>query len=219
MTILREENLCPIDHEGFDQIVDLAVETLQSGEVIAYPTETLYGLGCDYMNVEGYHQILGLKKLKEAKPFILLIPHECWINKLSGDQKVQEMLKPLIDKFWPGPLTVMIESSSRLPRHLVGSGGKISMRLSPDPFVQALLGKYRRPITSTSANPTGKPPASEPSELRTYFSSSGDLIDLAIYGGERSGLPSTLVNVSENGFEVLREGAIPASRILKTCQT
>ncbi len=218
MTVLREESLHSVDPSGLENVVSLAEEALRAGGVIAYPTETVYGLGCDYMSAEGYRAILGLKRLKEAKPFILLIPDEGWMNRLSGDREAIGRLKPVIDAFWPGPLTVMIGASPGLPPHLVGPEGMISMRLSPDPFVKALLARYRRPITSTSANPTGGSPARTLSEIRDHFSSSSEQIHLAVFCGERSGPPSTLLRFSGGRFEVLREGAILASRIEETFQ-
>jgi len=93
------------------------------------------------------------------------------------------------------------------------------MRVSPDPFVRVLMESYGRPITSTSANPTGCPPATGIPRLIDYFSSTDETIALAIDGGERSGPPSSLVRIVDDEVIVEREGAISSDRIAAACRT
>jgi len=219
MAILREENVCSSDRRDLNRIATLASCILRSGEVIVYPTETVYGLGCDYSSEEGYREILELKGLKREKPLILLIPDVEWLKILSPAAAGVSPVRVLVSMFWPGPLTLVLPAASHLPEHLVGSEEMVSMRMSSDPFVQALLGKYKRPITSTSANPTGKVPATGLSDLRAYFSSHRVPLRLVVDGGERSGPPSTLVKITGSGPVIERKGAIPASRIYEACRT
>ncbi len=219
MTILREENVCSLDRGDLDKITVLASSVLRSGGVIAYPTETVYGFGCDYLSEVGYQKILELKCIEDGKPFILVIPGVDWVQILSPESTRYSLSRELASKFWPGPLTLILPAASHLPEYIIGSQKMVSMRISPDPFVQALMVRYQRPITSTSANPTGKDPATCISDLRSYFSAHRVPVNLAIDDGERSGLPSTLVRITGSDPVVVREGAIPASRIYSACQT
>jgi L-threonylcarbamoyladenylate synthase len=219
MTILREEKVRSSDQGDPDKITVLASSILRSGGVIAYPTETVYGFGCDYLSEEGYQKILELKCIEDGKPFILVIPDVEWVHILSPESTRYPLTRELASKFWPGPLTLILPAASHLPEFIVGSQKMVSMRISPDPFVQALMGRYQRPITSTSANPTGRDPATCISDLKDYFSTHRVTVDLAVDDGERSGFPSTLVRITGSDPVVVREGAIPASQIYSACQT
>ncbi len=219
MTILRVENIQLSIGQGAEAVIASAVKALRSGSVIAYPTETVYGLGCDYLNEEGYRAILRLKSLQEPRPWILLIPDESWLDILAHEAVRTSRLKKLISAFWPGPLTLILPAAEDVPVHVVGPERMISMRLSPDPFVRILMDRYKRPITSTSANPTGREPATGMPELIDYFSSSDETIALAIDDGIRSGPPSTLVRIVGDEWIVEREGAISSDRIATACRT
>ncbi len=219
MTIVRVENFQLSIGEGAGAIVVKAAEALQAGSVIAYPTETVYGLGCDYLNEEGYRAIQKLKALEKPRPWILLIPDENWLDKLALEEVRTSRLKRLISVFWPGPLTLILPAAKDVPDHVVGPERMISMRVSPDPFVRVLMDRYERPITSTSANPTGHEPATGVPRLIDYFSSSSETIALAIDDGIRSGPPSTLVRVVDDEWIVEREGAISSNQIATACRT
>jgi len=218
MTILKEVAVKPSGHSGLEAASRLAIDVLRRDGVIAYPTETVYGLGCDFESEIGYRLILGLKGLRRRKPLILLIPDVSWLSVLMSGTEGSPVLQDLIDTFWPGPLTVMGPASSDVPEHLLGEGRTISMRLSSDRFVRFLLRAYRRPITSTSANPTDRNPSTGLADLRACFSDSRHPIGLAVNDGERCGLPSTIVRLKPKGIIVVREGAIPAERIRSACR-
>ena len=213
MTVLRVENIQLCIGKAAEAVTSKAAEALKSGSVIAYPTETVYGLGCDYLSEEGYQAIRRLKALPEARPWILLIPDEGWLELLAPEVVMTSRLKKLVSAFWPGPLTLILPAARDIPEHVVGPEGMISMRISSDPFVRVLLDKYGRPITSTSANPTGRPPATGMPDLIDYFSSSDEMIALAIDDGTRSGPPSTLLRIVDDEWIVEREGAISSDRI------
>lgn len=219
MTILRIENYRLSVGVGIDYVASAAAEALRSGSVIAYPTETVYGLGCDYSSEEGYRAIRGLKGLEEPRPWILLIPDESWIDILAPDIERTPRLNRLLAAFWPGPLTLILPAANDVPDHAVGPDRMISMRISPEPFVRVLMERYGRPITSTSANPTRSAPATDAPRLIEYFSSSDETIALAIDDGVRSGPPSTLLRIVEDEWVLVREGAISADRIEAACRT
>jgi len=213
VAILREETIIPPGGSSLDQVTSLAAEVLRAGDVIAYPTETVYGLGSDYLSERGYQNILKIKGLDDARPFIMLIPDTRWLKILTSGDYDGALLEKLAGAFWPGPVTAILPAASELPAHLAGSGGMISVRVSSDRFVNELLKRYRRPVTSTSANTTGMPPATCMADLRKYFSSASCPIDLAIDDGMRGPLSSTIVKIRDDKVEVTREGVVSAARI------
>ncbi len=214
VTILREERIESPGGSSLDHVIPLVVQILQAGEVIFYPTETVYGLGSDYSSEKGFRSILGMKKMEGDRPFILLIPDTGWIDVLASGDYDTCLVEKLAEAFWPGPVTLLLPAADNIPVYLAGAGGMISLRISSAPFVSKLLDVYQRPITSTSANTTGMPPATCLSDLRAYFSSSPFPIGLAIDAGVGGVLPSTIVRIRGDEVRVVREGVIPPEKIL-----
>ncbi len=214
VAILREETIESPGGSSLDHVIPLAVQVLLAGEVIAYPTETVYGLGSDYSSERGFRSILGMKKIEGARPFILLIPDTGWIDVLTSGDYNTRLLEKLAEAFWPGPVTLLLPAAENIPEYLAGPGGMISLRMSSTPFVNKLLEVYQRPITSTSANAAGMPPATCLVDLRAYFFSSPFPIGLAIDGGVGGVLPSTIVRIRGDEVRVVREGVVSSEKIL-----
>lgn len=185
------------------------IDILNQGGVIAYPTETVYGLGCDPFQEEAVKRILTLKERKEDRPFILLIPNREWVSKLT--ETVSPLAMGLIERFWPGPLTLVLEASQDVPYWLKQRDNTIAFRISSHPWVQEFLGFYGKPLVSTSANRSGFPPARNAEEVRHYFSQG---IDLVIEGEILPpSLGSTIVSVKNDRLDILREGDISKEKI------
>lgn len=205
MTTQMTTSVGPVQPE----MIDEAVHVLKKGGVIAYPTETVYGLGCDAFCETAVQRVFGLKGKKTGEPMLVLIGR---IEELASlVVSVPPVGRFLMERFWPGPLTLVFHASERVPRALTGGKDTIGCRISPDPVCAALLERFQRPLVSTSANPAGRPPAQSASGVSAFFP---DRLDFILDGGKRSlGTPSTVVSVVESAPRLLREGALSKGMI------
>jgi L-threonylcarbamoyladenylate synthase len=186
-----------------------AREVFQNGGVIAYPTETFYGLGVDPFNVEAVKRLFFLKGRPSKSPISLIIKDRPMLERLV--QGVPPAAEKLIKRFWPGPLTIIFRAKAGLPAELLADTGKVGVRVSSNPVAQRLIEELDYPITATSANPSGKEPPRSSSEVIEYFNGS---IDMLIDGGILTGrYGSTIVDITDNRIEIIREGEIPASKL------
>jgi len=184
--------------------IEEAVKVLMQGGIIAYPTETVYGLGGDATNERVVERIRELKGREDRKPFLVLVGREEELRPYIA--AVSQKARRLMSRFWPGPLTLVFRASSLLPESLTGKNNKVGVRVSSDSFCQRLLCAFTRPLISTSANPAGGRPAHSVSEIRSLFSKGVDLI--LDGGGRECGIPSTVVDVSLDPPVLLRRGAV-----------
>ena len=192
-------------------IVERTADVLRAGGVILYPTETLYGLGCDARNTIAIERIVGIKQRPGDKPFLVLAHNTKMVWEYVED--IPAMGLRLIDAFWPGPLTVLLPAKKGMSKFLVGENGKIGFRVPSHTFCRKLLATYRAPIVSTSANLSGEVESSSMEGLTKRFR---DSVDLVVDAGElQSTMPSTVVDVSEKGWKIIREGRISRNEIEK----
>ena len=177
------------------QNINQAAEIVKNGGLIAYPTETVYGLGVDPYNAEAIQKIFIAKGRAEDKGIILLIRG---VNDLSTlVRAVSPTAQMLIDAFWPGPLTLVFRANPDLSPTLLGGRDTVALRHSSSPIATLLLTALGGPLTSTSANRSTEPPARSASEVQNAL---GEHLDLILDGGPSdSALPSTLVDVSTDG--------------------
>jgi L-threonylcarbamoyladenylate synthase len=152
--------------------VDEARQWITDGKVIAYPTEAVYGLGCDPFNQSAVEKILTLKQRKASKGLILLISH--WTQLAPLVSPVSEHLLEMVRNTWPGPVTWVFPKSPLIPPWLSGDWSTIAVRMSAHPLAQALCSE--RPIVSTSANISGHAPAMNIEHLRTQFPKGVDAV-------------------------------------------
>lgn len=186
-----------------------AVKTYRGGGVIAYPTETLYGLGVDPFNADAVKKLFTLKGRNEDKPVSVIIKDTAMLKKVAVEITPAAWI--LLRRFWPGPLTIIFKATAYVPHGLTAGTGTIGVRISDNPLTQALLEKIGSPITATSANPSGGPPPKSVKEVLGYFDGN---IDIVIDGGTLpQGAPSTVVDATSNEIKIVREGAIPSSVI------
>lgn len=162
--------------------IQQAVEILKQGGVIAYPTEAVYGLGCDPLNEEAVNRIIELKGRDAAKGLILIAASfsqlEPYLVKL--DQQTQQLL---LDS-WPGPVTWIVPASDSVSNSLRGKHTSLAVRVTDHPLVQELCNCFGGAIVSTSANPAGEEPARNATEVKNYFDNRLDYI----LEGETGGL-------------------------------
>jgi ribose 5-phosphate isomerase B len=178
-----------------------ALSALRRGEVIAFPTETVYGVGMLAQGAEGVQPLRELKGRGEDKPFQLLAGNAKAVENLGLQLSARAEI--LVRRFWPGALTLVLSD---------GEGGTVGLRVPDHPWLLEMLRQLDMPLTATSANPAGCPPAKSAREAYEYFEGR---LNLVIDGGEaREKQASTVVDVSGGGIVILREGAIVKTEIL-----
>ncbi|HKQ57414.1 MAG TPA: L-threonylcarbamoyladenylate synthase [Candidatus Eisenbacteria bacterium] len=193
-----------VDPEHPDESVLLeAAETVLRGGVIAFPTDTLYGLGCSLFDVSAVEMVARLKRRDLSLAVISLIPEPRQVYGLAGE--VNDTAERLIARFWPGPLSLIFRASPIVPPRVRGAGGTVALRCPRHTLSERLLDRIGGPVVSSSANLSGQRPAETAEEVLRIF---GNQIDLVIDGGPCQGLPSTLVDVSGSVPRLLRRGAI-----------
>jgi L-threonylcarbamoyladenylate synthase len=186
------------------------VAHLQSGRALAYPTETVYGFG-GAVDRDAVERLVAMKKRPPAKPFLLLVSNSSMLEGL--DLHLPSAAAQLVARHWPGPLTLVLRGGERrVPPRLRGPEGGVAVRWTSHPALQRMISAYGDPITSTSANLPGLPPAMTAGEIVEHW---GDAVAsgvLRILDGGRlePSAPSTVVDCTGRRPRVIRPGAIPA---------
>ena len=184
------------------------VEAIQAGELIVFPTETFYALGADPFSRAAL-ALLFRAKAREAGLTIGLIAADTSMA-FSLAREVPIDARRLADAFWPGPLTIVMPARDDLPPELTGPDG-VAVRVSPNPIARALAAGLGHPITATSANLSGKPPARSLAEARAML---GAKVKVYLEGGNlMASAPSTLLAVNRETWKIVRAGAISEDQI------
>jgi L-threonylcarbamoyladenylate synthase len=188
--------------------LDVAVRSLRQGGVVAFPTETSYGLAVDPDCVLAVEKLFSLKKRAAEKPLLLLIEKKEQLE--SVVQHVPDVYWPLMERYWPGPLTLVFPALATLSRRITGNTGTVGIRISPHPIAVELVKRFGKPITATSANISGFPPARSASELVEMF---GESIDYIIDGGmTEANVCSTILGLQKGQIRIMRHGLIDLSK-------
>lgn len=187
------------------------IEVLRRGGIVAYPTDTFYGLGANCFIKEAIQKIYRLKKRKPSKPISIVVSDLEMAKRLVVD--IPPVFNSLAKKFWPGPLTLVLKASPTLPKKLLSIKDSIGIRIPDSPWLRELIKAADFPVSATSANISGEEEISEYKEIiRNFFRR----IDLIVDGGKTPGiLPSTVVDLSSIEPKILREGALPSSMLRK----
>jgi L-threonylcarbamoyladenylate synthase len=196
-------------HDIAPSSIEEAVNILKAGGVLAFPTETFYGLAADAANEKAVDRIFALKGRSFNNPIALIIAREADLDLLTGH--VPEASKTLMAAFWPGPLTLVFKASPAVSPRLTAGTGKIGVRISSHPLAHALAAGLGRPVTATSANLSGERECTTAAEVRAQL---GDRRLTVIDGGPSpGGRGSTFLDVTGDSPVLLREGAIPKTSI------
>lgn len=189
-----------------DKIKNIA-KVLQEERIIAYPTDTFYGLGASCFSEKAIQRIYNLKKREPSKPISIIISDINIVRDIAKD--IPSLFWKMAGEFWPRPLTLVLKASPALPRSLLGPGDSVGIRQTALPWIRGLLEEAGFPITATSANISGEKEISDPEIIRDSFFG---LVDLIIDGGEtRGALSSTVVDLTSTKPVILREGVVPRS--------
>jgi len=184
------------------QEVDKALKVIQDGGIILYPTDTIWGIGCDATNTEAVKKIFALKQRDEAKSMIILLDTE---NKLeSYVQEVPGIAYDLIE-YAENPLTLVMPGAKNISPALIAADGSVGIRVSKHPFCQQLIQRLRRPLVSTSANISGRPSPQNFSEVEQEIIEGVDyVVDLDQHDLSKK-KPSTIMRLDPDGrFEFIR---------------
>lgn len=179
-------------------------EVISRGGVIAFRTDTFYGLGVDPFNVSAVQKIKQLKGREDGKPILIVISDREHVSRFV--QEPSAVFQSLAAKFWPGPLTLIGRAQAEIPNDITSGTGTVGLRLPDDDEVRALVRACGGALTATSANPSGNRPAATAQEVENYFANA---VDLIVDGGAaRTNRPSTVVDVTGVELKLIREGVI-----------
>lgn len=191
-----------------------AVDTIRKGYIVAYPTETFYGLGVDPFNRKALERLFALKGRERGKPVPVLVPDLETLEWIV--EEIPKTGRRLIDRFWPGPLTIVFKARPEVPDLLTVGTGKIGVRISSHPVAAKLLEYLDGPLTTTSANPSGKGSPLTAGEVEDYF---GEKVAIIIDGGRLKGRKgSTVVDVTGGGLTTIREGEISVEELRRSLE-
>jgi len=196
--------ILPFTERDADGIFKRSSEILKDSGIIAYPTESFYALGVLAMDENAVKKLYELKQRPADKPLPIIVGD---VDSLASIAKsIPARAEALIRKYWPGPLTIIFEAKADVPVLLTGGRGKVAARVPGESVALHLARALNIPITSTSANPSGRPPAEDTDAVINYF---GNAVDLIIDGGKTpGGKPSTIVDVTVTPPKILRKGSI-----------
>lgn len=181
-----------------------AANLLRTGGVVAFPTETYYGLAVDPFNHQALERLFAIKRRPRYLPILVLVSGPEQLPLLTG--ALPDLYRHLITRFWPGPLTLVCPALPGLPPQLTGNTPTVGVRQSPNETAAALLAAFGGPVTATSANITGFPATVSAREVARTFA---DEIDLIVDGGDTpGGAGSTLVGLEQGRLRCIREGKV-----------
>jgi L-threonylcarbamoyladenylate synthase len=190
---------------AFDEwSIQEAAKIVARGGIIAFRTDTFYGLGADPFNRDAVKKIKQLKGRENQKPILIVISDRDQLKRFIVNQT--RAFDLLAEGFWPGALTLIGKAAPAVPEEITAGAGTVGVRLPDDDKVRALVRECGGALTATSANPADEEPAKTAREVHKYF---GDALDLIVDGGSaRADLPSTIVDVGEIKPRLIREGVI-----------
>jgi L-threonylcarbamoyladenylate synthase len=200
---------------GFPPKYENAAAVIARGGVIAFRTDTFYGLGADPFNAQAVAKIRTLKGREEAKPILILVSSTMEVDRFI--QNRTRLFDEVAERFWPGPITLIGEARPELPNELTSGSQTIGVRWSDDARASVLVESCGGALTATSANPSGREPARTAEQVRSYFPTGVDLI--VDDGRVASDQPSTVLDLSAEEPKVVREGAVRKVELEKFLQS
>jgi L-threonylcarbamoyladenylate synthase len=201
--------LLKIDERNFREVIQKAAQVIHEGGVVAVPTESFYGLAVHALDEKAIGCLFAVKRRREDNPVLILIPSKEGLS--SYVTEASENTRKLMERFWPGGLTMVFFAGPILPRSLTAGTGKIGVRLSSHPVPTELARAVGAPITGTSANRSGRPSCSTAEEVMEAL---GEDIDLILDGGKTAGgKGSTVLDVTTDPPVVLREGIVSRNEL------
>jgi len=191
-------------------LVNYVAERIRQGSVVGMPTDTFYGLAVDPYNLHAVERVYEIKERGRHKPLSLLIESVEQAEELAHE--LPDEFQMLAEKFWPGPLTIIVKAAPRLPLKVTANSGNIAVRMPDSAVALAVVRAFKCPITATSANLAG---ALECTTAAGVVEQMGDRVQVVLDGGTTPrDVPTTIINLTEDGrWTMQREGAISLAEI------
>ena len=184
-----------------------SAQILKQGGIIAYPTDTVYGIGTNAFNIEAVQRIYQIKERPVSSPLSIAVAGKAMAQHVAY---LNEQALRLIAKFWPGALTIIVKKKAIIPPVVTGGTNLVGLRAPAHNVPLSILRYSQRPMISTSANKHGKPPCLDIECIRSNF---GNHIDMIIEGKQGGNIPSTVINVTTYPPVIVRKGPITESML------
>jgi len=207
-------DLVEVDQESPQpEVLERAASAIRSGRVVAIPTDALYTLVADPFNLRAVAQVFKAKGREPHLSLPILVRDTLAAEELASELNNRFFL--LARRFWPGPLTIIVPASAKVPLKVTGNTGRLALRQPRSPIAAQLLALTNQPLISTSANISGSPTCSSGIDV---FALMDGRVDLVLDGGVCTGLGSTTVDITEPYWRVIKSGAIEAKSIAECLQ-
>ena len=192
--------------------IDEAAEILRNGGLIAFPTETVFGLGVVYDNKKAYDWLVQVKRRPPEKPFTLMLADPEDVEKYA---ELNNVSRALVKAFMPGQFTMITKAKEGLPSWCVSPEGNVGIRIADYPLIRDMIRKTGKPLLVPSANRSGEQPANSAKEVEQIFKNE---IEAVVEGTSTSKIPSTVVLVKDTYTHVFREGVVTMDEIRKVIE-
>jgi len=190
--------------------IEWTAEQIASGGVVGIPTDTVYGIAASLAHADALERIYEIKGRPDGMPLPVLVSS---VDALSHLVQVDDSILPLLDAFWPGPLTIVLRASAHVPARVLGPGGTIGVRLPNHPIAIEVIDKSGGAVACTSANRTGEEPGRSATDVAETI---GDQLDLILDSGRApGGVASTVVAIDGSTLRFIREGAISMVDVIR----
>ncbi len=183
------------------RLIRQVCDSLSRGSVIAYPTDTTYGLGCDIFSRQGVRAIYQIKQRDARKPFSFICAD---LSDVANYAHVSNFAFKIMKRHLPGPFTFVLEATRVVPDSLVTRQKTVGIRIPDEPIAQAIVRELGHPLVTTSANLSGEAPLHDPLEIERQL---GKQLAMVIDAGVRLGDPSTVISLIDDRVDILREGS------------
>ena len=190
------------------KILKSALDALNNHQVIAFPTETVFGLGVFYDDQEAYELLNKIKNRHEDKPYTMMLSNKKEISKYAN---INQKYNAIIDKYMPGSLTILVNAKENVPSYVTHNTGIIGIRIPSNKEALELLDFIKKPLLVPSANKADQKPALNESEVRNIFK---DEVKVVVPGNITSGQPSTIIDLTKEVMKIVRSGPISLEEIL-----
>ncbi len=202
----------PVDPGNINsEIMEQAAACIRDGKLVAFPTETVYGIGANAFDAAAVEKIYKAKRRPSSDPLIVHIADVAQLDDIVED--VPELAWQLAQAFWPGPLTLILNKTDKIPSNVTSGKPSVAVRMPSHPIAQELIRRAQRPIAAPSANLFSKPSSTSGKHVSEDFV---DELDMVLDGGESTiGVESTVVNLTASVPVVLRPGGLPVEALRK----
>lgn len=201
------------DKYKFDLAISEAVQCLKEGKIIVYPTDTIYGLGCDALNEKAVRKIFAIKKRDKNKPVSVIVKDIDSIKKIAF---LDNKTKSVAEKLLPGPYTLIFPGPKNIPEIITGGKNSIGIRIPNNKICQEIVKTFTNPIVTTSVNLSGEESLNDPFKIVDHFKSKDLVPDLVLNCGKiKKAQPSIIVDLTKKSPQILRSGTRSLKEVME----